>query len=346
MKKIFAILIALSLIGSNVILTGCTTPDEELPSYTLKFAALGGPTFFAATVVDFAADLEEATDGRVTVEITWGYAPPLGYDYLNDQLYDAVFFNPVQCAPALFPMVSISTLPFSFPSAVSHTAAQWALWEEGYLDAKLYDEMKVLWICGDQGSGLLMKSTNVTTPGDLSGEILHVVPGMQEAIFQALGASTDSSIAAGEVSAALAAGTLTGNVKGYSPLPLFHWCDYASYVTEPKMGSVFFVFAMNNDSWDDLPAADKTIIEDLIGDGNEYGVMNAEGMDELTENGRQCLVAKNATFVEWNVAAIGPLLAPIWTDWIDEREDAGLPATEALDLFYDVLGSPAIGYTP
>jgi TRAP-type C4-dicarboxylate transport system substrate-binding protein len=348
MKKIISILIALSLIVSGVMLAGCDgtgNGDDELPEYTLQFAALGGPTFFAATVAQFAADLEAATDGRVTVEMTWGYAPPLGYDYLMDQLYDAVFFNPVQCAPDLFPMASISTLPFSFPSAVNHTAAQWALWEAEYLDARLYDEMKVLWISGDQGSGLIMKSKNVTAPADLVGETLHVVPGMQQTIFETLGASTDPSIAAGEVSGALAAGTLTGNVKGYTPLPLFGWCDYAYSVTEPKLGSVCFVFAFNLDSWNALPAADRATIEGLIGDDNAYGVANAELMDTLTENGRQCLVTKGAHFVEWADidGQVAPLLAGIWTDWIDAR--AALDGEAALHLFCEVLGQPAIGYT-
>lgn len=353
MRKIFAILIALSLIGSVATIAGCE-PSEELPEYTLQFAHIGGPGGFASAGVEaFAEDLTEATDGRVTVNITAGIPPTQAYDMLIDGLYDAVFFNPVQCAPSLFPMASISTLPFTHADAVIHTKALWALWQADYLDSRLYDTMKVIFIWGDQGSGLIMKAKNVTAPADLGGEVLHVVAGMQEDIFQALNASTDSSIAAGEVSSALAACTLTGNVKGYSPLPLFNWCDYAYSVTEPKLGSVFFVFAINLAKWNSLPTEDQALINSLIGTTNEYGLVGAAYSNDLTATGKQCLQNHGTFFNEWDdIDAIGTLLGPIWTDWIDDREGVALPAEEALELFYNVQeteGAPApiaIGWAP
>jgi len=214
--------------------------------------------------------------------------------------------------------------------------------------------MKVIFLWGDQASALIMKAKDVTHPSDLRGEILHVVAGMQESIFRALGAETDSSIAAGEVSSALAACTLTGNVKGYSPLPLFKWCDYAYSVTEPRLGAVFFAFAFNLDSWNSLPAEDRDLINDLIGTDNHYGIIGARYSDELTHTGRECLVTHGARFNQWADldGEVAPLLAPIWTSWVEERESVGLPAEEALKLFYNTLVQAgaeepiAVGWAP
>jgi len=356
MKKVIAILIALSLIGTSVALWGCTpAEEEELPSYTLKFGHIGPPApggFATAGIVAFAGDLEKATDGRVTVEITPGVAPPKAYDDLMADMYDAVFFNPVQCAPIEFPMAGISTLPWTFPSAVIHTEAIWELWEAGYLDDVLYEDMKVVFLAGDRAGGLLMSETKVTEPADLVGKVLHTVVGMQDDLYKVLGASTDTSVSAGEVSGALADGTLDGNVKGYAPLEGFGWCEHARYVTEPLMGSVFFVFAFNPDAWDRIPEHDQAIIEDLI-EGNHYGWIAGDFMEELCASGEACLVDKGATFVEWDIPAVEAAIndAGIWTGWIDEREAAGLPVIDALETVYEFLegegvAPPAIGWEP
>ena len=300
----------------------------------------------------FAGDLEKATDGRVTVEITPGLAPPKAYDDLMADMYDAVFFNPVQCAPKEFPMAGISSLPWTFPSAVTHTGAIWELWEAGYLDNILYEDMKVVFLAGDRASGLLMRDTKVTKPDDLVGQVLHTVVGMQDDLYKALKASTDTSVSAGEVSGALADGTLDGNVKGYAPLKGFGWCEPTQFVTEPLMGSVFFVFAFNPNAWDRIPEYDRAIIEDLS-EGNHYGWIAGDFMEELCADGEACLVDKGVTFVEWDIPAVEAALndAGIWTGWIDEREAAGLPAIDALETVYEFLegdgaAPPSIGWKP
>lgn len=355
MKKVIAILIALSLIVTSVALWGCTPTVVELPTYTLKFGHIGPPApggFATAGIVAFAADLEEATDGRVTAEITPGVAPPKAYDDLMADLYDAVFFNPVQCAPNEFLMAGISTLPWTFPTAVIHTEAIWELWEAGYLDDALYEDMQVIFLCGDRAGALLMKETMVTEPADLTGQVLHTVVGMQDNLYKALGASTDTSVSAGEVSGALADGTLDGSVKGFAPLKGFGWCDHATYVTEPLMGSVFFVFAFNSDAWDRIPEHDQAIIEDLS-KGHHYGWIAGDHLEELCAGGEVCLIDKGTTFVEWDIPAVEAALndAGLWTAWIAEREAAGLPVIDALETLYAFLegkgvSPPAIGWAP
>jgi len=59
-------------------------------------------------------------------------------------------------------------------------------------------------------------------------------------------------------------------------------------------------------------------------------------------------------FIDWSpeaMAELEELIAPIWEEWIAEKEAMGLPAREAVDSFYNGLvelgiEKPALGYTP
>ena len=152
---------------------------------------------------------------------------------------------------------------------------------------------------------------------------------------------------------ALQTGTIDGHTKGYSPLPRFKWCEVAKYVTEPKLGSVFFAVFMNRKSYDRLPKDIQAIIGDMIKD-NKYGLIAAKQMDQLTEAGRACLIKHSAQIVNWDPEALkelGERFKPIWDQWIGEREAKGLPARKALDLFYSLqvemgIENPAVGYQP
>jgi len=51
------------------------------------------------------------------------------------------------------------------------------------------------------------------------------------------------------------------------------------------------------------------------------------------------------------MAELEELIAPIWEEWIAEREAMGFPAREAIDAYYNGLKErgiekPALGYTP
>jgi TRAP-type C4-dicarboxylate transport system substrate-binding protein len=304
----------------------------------------------------FAADLEKKSEGRVTAEFSWGSALgkiPEYYDLTARGVCDVGLANPVQCAKELFPMAEISTLPFNFPSATLHTKALWTLYKEGYLDKTMDDEkVKTLFIAGDAGSGLLMYKKQVTTLSDIQGLKLHCVPGRQVAIAEAMDA-VPVSMAGAEVYMALQTGTIDGHTKGYSPLPRFKWCEVAKYVTEPKLGSVFFAVFMNRKKYDKLPEDIQTIIDEMASD-NKYGLIAAKQMDELTDKGKSCLLKHGAKIVNWEPAAmdeLGKRFGPIWEKWIAEREAKGLPAREALDKFYSLqvemgIENSAVGYVP
>ena len=250
-------------------------------------------------------------------------------------------------------MAEISTLPFNFPSATLHTKALWALYKKGYLDKTMDDEKaKTLFIAGDAGSGLLTYKKRVTTLADVRGLKLHCVPGRQVAIAEAIDA-VPVSMAGAEVIMALQTGTIDGHTKGYSPLPRFKWCEVAKYVTEPKLGSVFFAVFMNRKKYDKLPKDIQAIIDEMAED-NQYGLIAAKQMDDLTESGKTCLLKHEVQMLQWEPAALeelGKRFGPIWNTWIAEREAKGLPAKDALDLFYSLqvemgIENPAVGYAP
>jgi len=365
MRKLFLVPFIVVL-AVSLILGGCAEPAPEptpepapepvQPIKLLMASFTSDKSFMSDGIKAFASDLEEKTDGRVIAEFSWSCALgkiPEYYDLTVRGVTDIGLANPVQCAKELFPMAEISTLPFNFPTAISHTKAVWELYKKGYLDETMDDDkVKTLFIAGDAGSGLLMYDTKVTTLADIEGAKLHCVPGRQVDIAEAMGA-VPVGMAGAEVYMALQTGTIDGHTKGYAPLPNFKWCEVAQYVTEPKLGSVFFAVFMNRSSYDKLPADIQAIIDEMVKD-NKYGLIAAEQMDGLTENGKQCLLKNGAEIIQWEPSALdelGERFAPIWDEWITEREAKGLPAKEALDLFYSLqvemgIENPAVGYTP
>jgi TRAP-type C4-dicarboxylate transport system substrate-binding protein len=355
MKKMILVSLAMLLI---VGFTSSLCVNSAFAKTTkLLFASFtAGDSFMSDGMKAFAADLEQKSNGRIKVSFSWGSALgkiPEYYDLTVRGVCDVGLANPVQCAKELFPMAEISTLPFNFPSATKHTKALWALYKKGYLDKTMDDEkVKTLFIAGDAGSGLLTYKKKVTTLADVRGLKLHCVPGRQVDIAEAIGA-VPVSMAGAEIYMALQTGTIDGHTKGYSPLPRFKWCEVTKYVTEPKLGSVFFSVFMNRKKYNKLPKDIQAIIDEMAMD-NKYGFIAAKQMDQLTENGTNCLVKHGVEIVQWepsSLEVLGKKFQPIWNSWIAEREAKGLPAKQALDLFYKAqtdmgIANPAVGYKP
>lgn len=355
MKKLFLIPFIMVLAGGFA-LVAYAVPTYAKTTKLLFASFTAGDSFMSDGMKAFAADLEKKSNGSVTVEFSWGSALgkiPEYYDLTARGVCDVGLANPVQCAKELFPMAEISTLPFNFPSATLHTKALWTLYKKGYLDKTMDDKkVKTLFIAGDAGSGLLTYKKRVTTLADVRGLKLHCVPGRQVAIAEAMDA-VPVSMAGAEVYMALQTGTIDGHTKGYSPLPRFKWCEVAKYVTEPKLGSVFFAVFMNRKKYDKLPKDIQAIIDEMAED-NQYGLIAAKQMDDLTESGKTCLLKHEVQMLQWEPAALeelGKRFGPIWNTWIAEREAKGLPAKDALDLFYSLqvemgIENPAVGYAP
>lgn len=355
MKKLFLIPLIVVVVGS-FILVGYAKPASAKPIKLLFASFTAADSFMSDGIKAFARDLEKKTNDRVAAEFSWGTVLgkiPEYYDLTVRGVCDVGLANPVQCAKELFPMAEISTLPFNFPSATLHTKALWELYKKGYLDKTMDDEkVKTLFLAGDAGSGLLTYEKPVTTLADIQGLKLHCVPGRQVAMAEAMGA-VPVSMAGAEVYLALQTGTIDGHTKGYSPLPRFKWCEVAKYVTEPKLGSVFFAVFMNRKKYNKLPKDIQAIIDKMAKD-NEYGLISARQMDYLTSRGKQCLLKHGVQIIQWEPAALeelGKRFALIWDNWIAERERKGLPAREALDLFYSLqeemgIENPAVGYRP
>uniref|UniRef100_A0A7C2K1Q6 TRAP transporter substrate-binding protein n=1 Tax=candidate division WOR-3 bacterium TaxID=2052148 RepID=A0A7C2K1Q6_UNCW3 len=323
----------------------------------LLFASFTGErAFMSDGIKAFAKDLEERSGGRIKVEFSWNQALgkiPEYYDLTVKGVCDVGFFNPVQCAKDVFLMASISTLPFVFPTAEIHTKALLELKKKGLLDKALDDDkIKLLFIAGDAGSALLTYKKPVRKLSDAKGLKLHIVPGLQVALAEAMEA-VPVDMAGAEVYMALQTGTIDGHFKGYSPLPNFKWCEVTKYVTEPKLGSVFFAVAMNRKSYERLPKDIQKLVDEMAQDP-KYSYISAKQMDDLTEAGRQCLKKHGVEFLEWesdSLEELGRRLKPVWEKWIADREVKGLPAKEALRVMYTELQKggvkvPAVGYRP
>jgi TRAP-type C4-dicarboxylate transport system substrate-binding protein len=355
MRKIFLITL-LVVLGGGLLFNGFAKTASAAPTKLLFASFTSDKSFMSDGIKAFAKDLEEKSQGRIKAEFSWGSALgkiPEYYDLTVRGVCDVGFANPVQCAKDIFQMDSISTLPFTFPTATIHTKAIWELYKKGYLDKAMDDEkVKTLFIAGDKGSILLTSKKPVRTLADAKGLKLHCVPGMHMTLAEVMGA-VPVDMAGAEVYMALQTGTIDGHFKGYAPLPNFKWCEVTKYVTEPQMGSVFFAVFINRNTYNKLPKDIQGIIDEMAQDP-KYGLIAAKQMDDLSEAGKQCLLKHGVQFLEWEPSALEELgkgLLPLWSKWIADREAKGLPARKTLDEFYTLQTNmgvkiPAIGYKP
>jgi TRAP-type C4-dicarboxylate transport system substrate-binding protein len=335
---------------SHTTFSKCYADTKPKPT-KLLFGSFGPSTeCFAKVFEEWGKELEERTGGRYIVEMSYGSAlgkPPEYYDLVAKGVCDIAFFLPPYVS-GRFPMTELTLLPFVCPTSEIGSTAFWKLYTDGYLD-KEYSDVKVLFLW--TGAGLSIY-TNKKPPLPLdSAKNLKIksAGGLQKQILQALG-YVPVFIPISEAYIAIEKGTINGLFANDIIFRPFKLHEVLNYATKPGLTTYPRAVVMNKRVYRKMPEDVRSIIDDMCERyvfklANSEHIDCSEGLKLFTDNGGE--------IVHWSQDELKKAesrLQPIWTEWIDNKESAGLQAKKAVNEFYSVLKSegvenPAIGYT-
>jgi TRAP-type C4-dicarboxylate transport system substrate-binding protein len=283
-----------------------------------------------------AEDLEKATGGRVTSDISF---KALGkettyYDAVANGICDIAYVA-LPYTRGAFPFSEMIGLPIHYPDNVITTKAHYALWKKGYLD-KQFADVHTLSVGSMSPYNFFWTKEPVTTLAGFKGKKIRSPGGPWNELVEALG-GVPVSITAGETYMAVERGTVDGVFWGWPAMPVFKLHEIVSSMTEINMlGFAFGVF-MNKDTYKKLPDEAKAVLKNnaerysLIM-GNAHNGFNKIGMDLFAKANRKIYKLSAA-----DQAKMRELIKPIFRKWVEGMEARNLKGKEALDALYVIL---------
>lgn len=273
----------------------------------------------------WARELEKRTDGKVKVEIY-----PAGTQLGNiTKLYDEVRAGVVDIAHGLrgiprgrFQKTSVIELPFMTGSADVASRALWSVFDEHLKDE--YPGVKVLALHAHNGGLIHTADTPVEKLEDLKGLRLRFPSGPIKALLESLGA-TPQGLPPGQVYEAIQKGTIDGTVFPWDPMASFKLGEVTNYHTEAGgIYTVSFWFAMNQRTYDNLPADVRKVVDEMSGEalvakfGDWWNKWDQAGKE--ASEGDKVIVLDPAERARWEAAA-----KPVRQAWLDKLEAEGNP---------------------
>ena len=241
---------------------GSSSSVSSGESFTYRLAT-GSPELDSDSTRDmknWAANIEEASGGRLKIEIYWngllgesedalamldsGIADIImeGYGYFSDN----------------FPVSDVITLPYLVTHAIESGTLMNSLYHDGQLPE--YDNIKLLMFKPQGPIMLFFREDRVTTLEDIEGLKIRTNTDGWANIVEALG-GVPVSVATPDLYTSLETGVIDGLATGlgfFYPMGFAEVCDYA--LIEPLGGSLTFI-AMSQEAWDRLPADLQLIVE-------------------------------------------------------------------------------------
>lgn len=340
--------LTLSLFGiiGVLMLAACGGGSDEGSSdaeseYDWDFTHFFPPSHFMEDEVqDFAADLDEATDGRLSITSYPGasLAEP-------NEHFDAAATGSVDFAlsvngytPNQFPLTSVMELPFMTDSAVEGSENLWKLYNEFDEFDDEYAGTVPLWLYTTDPGQLFTVGKQVTSIEDLEGMRIRSPSPETSDWLEALGA-TPVSMPMNENFEALERGVVDGTIAPWEAVKTWGLDEVIDYATVGNFYSTTMFVVMNEGIWNDLSEEDKGAIEDLSGEkmasqtGEIFDKYGQEAVEEAKEKGVEVTELSDEELEEWN-----EFINPTIQEWIDDLEGRDLPGQEIYDRAVELSG--------
>ena len=285
----------------------------------------------------WVADVAEATEGTVTIEIHPAgalTAPPDAYDNAVSGAVD-IGWALHGYTPGRFPLADVIDLPYQFEGAVQATEAFWTLYNEFPEMQAEYSDTHILALWTHDIGNLYTVDAPVTEP-DLSGLTLRGPGPVQLDMIEAMGGA-GVGLPAPELYDSLDQGVIDGLVIADTGIQSFALHEVVNYATLINLYVSTQFLAMNQGTWDSLAEAQQQAITDLSGQGLSMtgaGVYDAE---------REAVVQ---LFEEWELEVVEVADLTPWQEagqavvdgWISDQESNGLPGQAIYDRLQEILG--------
>lgn len=286
-------------------------------------------------VQPWAASVEEATDGRVTVEILDAPLgpPPAHFDMAADGIAD-VTFGVHGYTPGRFTLTQMVEVPFLGDSAEALSVAYWRVHEEHLAEAGEHEGVQVLGVF-THGPGHIFNTVEpVEAVDDLDAMKLRVGGGIVSEVADLLDIVTVPAPST-ETYELLSNGVADGILFPHESVPFFNLEGVLEYGTVVPGGlyNTSFFFVMNAGRFDALSAEDQEAIMSVSGEsfsrmaGRAWDEADAAGLEAIEDAGIEMMTAPDEM-----MDALRDRLTPVEEGLIAAMNEAGVDGEAALEM--------------
>jgi len=311
---------------------GCGPKSGEAEG-TKKVHKLTYSVFFppmhiqAKTAISWAEEVEKRSDGRLQITVYPGGTLTKA-DQCWQGVVDGISDLGMSCfayTPGRFPLLEGLDLPLGWPDGLTVTRTATAL-STKYAPEETQG-VKLLYVHG-HGPGILATRKPVRSLDDLKNMKIRGT-GLSAGIATALGA-TAVGMPQPETYDALQKGVVEGTFCPIETLKGWKQGEVIEFITDTKdIGYTTSMFvAMNEDSWNALPADLQQILSDVSAEwvdkhGEAWKQADDEGTAFVNELGREIIVLSPEEMARWKKQ-----VAPIVDAYLARTAEKGLPGSE------------------
>ena len=284
-------------------------------------------------MVPLAAAIEEASEGRMKVEVFSGMSlggrPGDLYDQAADGAVDIVVTLPGYTADR-FNRSEVFELPFMMKDPVATAEAYYDLITQELQDGE-FEETKILtsWV---HGPGVLHSKEPISSLEDMVGQEMRGPTRVVTDLLGELGA-TPVGMPLPLIPENLSKGVISGTVLPWEVTPSIRLAELVSNHTElsgdTSLYTAVFIMAMNWDSYEGLPDDLRQILDDHTGKG--LAASTAQVMLDADAGGRN--VASGNTFITLDGAEVERWKAaaqPVVDRWVTRAGEMGFDGEAAI----------------
>lgn len=292
-------------------------------------------------------ELEEKSDGRISYTTYYGGALGAGeehFDIVADGMSDFGYYT-ATWTPGRFPLSDVLSMPAAVRGKDVATEIGNAMYEK-ILHQDFEDEdVEVMHLNGCVSS-FIWTTEKVETLEDLDGMRLRSPGGLQTYMIESLGAEP-VFMPLGDVYMQMETGDIDGIVTCPQLIQAFSLYEVAEYAVVADFGCVTEGVVMNQNTWQELPEDLQSLVEEVT--ENPYqltgGLSEAaigETMDELPDMGPgvQFLELPEEEIERWHDRFTDDVVR----SWVEDLEDDGLPAREALLMYKAELEKHGVAF--
>ena len=294
----------------------------------------------ADMLVPFKESVEEASDGRIAIELyasmSLGGRPGDLYDQAADGAVDVILTLPGYTA-GRFNRTEVFELPFLMDDTVAGSKAFWDL-----VDAELqedeYDETQILsaWV---HSRGHLHSEEPIRTLEDLAGKEMRGPTRVVTDLLGELGA-TPVGMPLPLIPENLSKGVISGAALPWEITPSIRLAELVTNHTVieegPALYTATFILAMNRDVYDDMPDDLRAILDAETGKAMaEFAGTVMRGRDQV---GRDA--ADGNTFIELDDAELARWVeatGPVYDRWVARASEEGFDGAAAIDQARELI---------
>ncbi len=284
-------------------------------------------------IVPWTKQVEEATNGRVTINVLakgLGH-PKVHYDIARDGLAD-ITYSVHGYTPGRFLMTKAVEFPFSGDSAEALSVAYWRVHQKYLAEAREHKDTQLLGLF-THGPGLIHNSKKpVKTLDDLSGLKMRVGGGVVNDVASSLN-TVPLLKPASKSYELLSHGVADGTLLPMESVTGFKIQDLVTNTTVVPGGlyNISFFLVMNKDRFRELSAEDQQAIMSVSGEpfaqmaGRAWDEADKVALEVLKANGNDISVASDEF-----IAAVKKRTASIEDEWVKRARAKGVDGAAAL----------------